>query len=183
MKGIWRWQLLRWTSSSRPWAMKIMSSHWAFVFFLCKSADVVEVNRGGERGSHCEAVVLWRTPGALKVLGCHSIWHYVACDWQTTQSVTCLKAAGLPERSVLATNTSSISITKLAAKVSRRQNQATDVFAFATFVPTFWLVTAGQSEWSAAWITCGFGFDMFWQFGQPYQIFSAFLISRLIRTA
>ena len=31
-----------------------------------------------------------------------------------------LQAAGLPDDSVLATNTSSISITKLAAKVSRR---------------------------------------------------------------
>lgn len=38
--------------------MKIMSSHLAFGFFLCKTAEVVEVSRGGERGSHCEAVVL-----------------------------------------------------------------------------------------------------------------------------
>lgn len=35
-----------------------------------------------------------------------------------------LQAAGLPEDSVLATNTSSISITKLAAKVSRHADVA-----------------------------------------------------------
>lgn len=103
MKGIWRWQLLRWTSSSRPWAMKIMSSHLAFWFFPLQNRRSC-----GSESRRWARISLWNSRAMTHSRCPSSNWlsRYMALRglWLANNSICDLSQGCWSSRTVCASN-------------------------------------------------------------------------------